>query len=150
MGPHTHLTDHNPNSFILKMQQLLHQDQKSPLQHTFSHQTSRIIKGCYHWINSTHWVSKQPYHIGCWGEKGINIILQHILRVIKIKCSPLNHNGSADLILCTPSSVNRAAKSQVLKHLIQAQMEQRTSTLYLLPILSDRYKGTSLQRGYQL
>ena len=29
-------------------------------------------------------------------------------------------------------------------------MEQRPSTLYSLPVLFGRYKGTSLQRGYQL
>lgn len=88
--------------------------------HSYRHSTSRVIKGCYHWTNYTHRVSQQLYHTGCWGEKGINIFLQHILRAMKIKCSPLNHNRSADLILYILPWVNRAAKSQVLKHLIQA------------------------------
>lgn len=69
-----HLTEHHSElSYFKNAAASVPGDQKLPFQHTVPCETSRTIRVCLHQIDSTHWISKQPYHTGCWGENGVNV-----------------------------------------------------------------------------
>lgn len=104
--------------------------QYKPAPRLDTHIAGNGLTNCTTTLAPLCWVSQQPDHIGYQGKRDSYPALQHILRAIKTKLSPLNHNRPTDLTLFSLSWVNRTAKSQILKHLIQATNRTKESLLF--------------------